>query len=82
MTYPEPGRWITYAYCISICILTLRLRSDPIFVPDGASRVTPGLPYLALSMAFGWWGFPFGLVFTPMAIIENLQGGTEVHPGG
>ncbi|MBJ7608344.1 MAG: hypothetical protein JF887_02775 [Candidatus Dormibacteraeota bacterium] len=23
------------------------------------------------NLLFGWWGFPFGLVFTPIALVSN-----------
>ncbi|HTV35554.1 MAG TPA: hypothetical protein VMF12_03910 [Xanthobacteraceae bacterium] len=27
---------------------------------------------LALSALFGWWGIPFGLIFTPVQIVRNI----------
>ncbi len=37
-----------------------------------------GLPYTLLSLFIGWWGFPWGLVYTPMVLIQNLGGGNDV----
>ena len=74
-----PGAWVCYSYCISIVVMTFRRYSEPQFVPEGASRITPGIPYTLLSLAFGWWGCPFGLIFTPMAVLENLGGGKVVR---
>ncbi|MDQ3037926.1 MAG: hypothetical protein M3Y87_36360 [Myxococcota bacterium] len=71
-----PGVWVTYSYCVSLLVVSWRLRSSPVFVPDGTSRITPGLPYTLISVVFGWWGFPWGLLYTPMAVVENLSGGT------
>ena len=34
--------------------------------------------YTLVSLVFGWWGFPFGLIYTPMALITNLSGGRDV----
>jgi hypothetical protein len=28
--------------------------------------------YMILSLIFGWWGFPFGLIMTPIIVIRNL----------
>jgi hypothetical protein len=36
------------------------------------------MPYTLLSAVAGWWGFPFGLIFTPISIIQNLAGGKDV----
>jgi hypothetical protein len=26
----------------------------------------------------GWWGFPWGFIYTPQVIAKNLQGGVDV----
>jgi hypothetical protein len=31
--------------------------------------------YTLTSLLFGWWGFPWGLIYTPQAIYRNLCGG-------
>ena len=76
------GAWVSYSYCISIVIMTFRRYSEPQFVPEGESRVAAGLPYILISLFFGWWGCPFGLIFTPLSIIENLSGGKVVETVG
>ena len=30
---------------------------------------------------FGWWGFPWGLIFTPQALYRNLCGGYRQSVG-
>jgi len=27
---------------------------------------------------FGWWGIPWGFIYTPMSIISNISGGKDV----
>ena len=29
-------------------------------------------------MVLGWWGFPFGVIYTPMSIFTNLRGGKDM----
>lgn len=70
------ARVIEFSYCVSIVILTFR-RSAVVFVPPGTSAFSAGLPYTLLSLVAGWWGFPFGLIFTPIAVVQNLLGGTD-----
>jgi hypothetical protein len=31
--------------------------------------------YTLISALFGWWGFPWGFLYTPQAIYRNLCGG-------
>lgn len=54
-------------------------RASPIYyIPPGQSLVTPGLLWSGLSFLVGWWGFPWGFVWTPMVIFKNFTGGTDV----
>jgi hypothetical protein len=31
-----------------------------------------------LSLLFGWWGLPWGLIYTPLTLWTNLSGGRDV----
>ena len=31
-----------------------------------------------ISLVFGWWGFPWGFIYTPMALYTNLKGGKDI----
>lgn len=72
------GRFVRFPYCVSLCVVTLRLRSGLHFIPAGGSAFGPGLGYAALSLLLGWWGIPFGLIFTPIYAITCLCGGENV----
>ncbi len=73
----QGAKFVTFTYCMSFLVVTLRRNSDVIFVRAGQSAFVAGLPYTLLSLMIGWWGFPWGLVYTPIAIIQNLSGGTD-----
>lgn len=72
------ARFVIYDYCISALIMTFRRSSDIYFVKSGENRVVKGLPYTLLSFFFGWWGFPWGLIYTPTVLYTNLSGGRDV----
>ncbi len=72
------GRFVVYGWCVSFLILTLKRSSDITFVRAGESRVAAGLGWTVLSFFLGWWGFPWGFIYTPMVLIQNLGGGTDV----
>jgi hypothetical protein len=74
----QGARFVMYSYCISVLVMTFRRSSAIHFVRAGESRLTPGVPYTVLSFFLGWWGFPWGFIYTPMTIIENLGGGRDV----
>jgi hypothetical protein len=72
------GKFVVYSYCISILVMTFKRPSDIFFLRAGESGVGKGMPYTLISLFAGWWGFPFGLIYTPMAIAQNLGGGKDV----
>jgi hypothetical protein len=76
MELQRGGRVVEFSYCVSLLVVTLR-RSAVVFVRPGESTLSAAMPYLLLSLFLGWWGFPFGLIFTPIAIFQNLSGGTD-----
>jgi hypothetical protein len=76
----KEGRVVYYEYCISLVFLTLRRPSGLYHLRPGERGVWKGLPYVALSLLLGWWGIPWGLIYTPLTLWTNLTGGVEVSP--
>lgn len=37
-----------------------------------------GFVFSLVSFLFGWWGLPWGIIYTPMTIFTNLCGGQDV----
>jgi len=76
-----PKRKVRYHYVISLIFNTYRRRSR-VFEFDATDgwfkRFSIGLPYSALTFFVGWWGFPYGLLLTPVAIFRNTVGGEDV----
>lgn len=72
------GKFVVYLYCVSLLIITFKRGSGIYFVPAGQSAVWKGLPFTLLSVLTGWWGIPWGPLFTLEALVRNLQGGKDV----
>ena len=72
------GKFVVFQYCISIIILTFRRTSDIYFVRGGESAVGKGLIYSLLSYFLGWWGIPWGPIYTIGSFITNFGGGKDV----
>jgi hypothetical protein len=72
------GRVVFYEFCVSLLFLTLRSPSPLWLVRAGKYGLLPGLPYTLVSLLFGWWGIPMGIVYTPMVLFTNLSGGHDV----
>lgn len=72
------GKFVVYHYCISIIVATFRRSSEVHFIPAGHSRFSKGLIFTLISFIFGWWGIPWGPIYTIGSIGTNLMGGRDV----
>ena len=72
------GKFVIYQYAISIVILSFKQPSDIYYVRSAENAVVTGLPYTLLTLVAGWWGIPFGPIFSVMALFNNLKGGKDV----
>lgn len=72
------GKFVQYQWVVSALVLTFRHPSPIFFIPPGQSPVAPGYPYSIASALLGWWGIPWGIVFTISALVSNSRGGVDV----
>ncbi len=72
------ARFVLYTYCVSLVLVTLKRPSDIYFVPAGQSRVVKGLPFALISLFLGWWGIPWGPIYTVQSLVNDLLGGKDV----
>lgn len=74
----EGGRLVYFQYTISILVMTFRRSSEVHLIRKGESGLLKGLPYTLLTLVAGWWGIPFGPIYSIMCLYTNLSGGTDV----
>jgi hypothetical protein len=72
------GRFIVYQYCVSLLVVTFRRNSPVKFLRAGESATVKGLPFTLLTLVLGWWGIPWGFIYTPQVLYKNLKGGTDI----
>ncbi len=72
------GKLIRYVYCISLIAVTIRRFSPVYYVSMETNPAVRSWPYLLITLFLGWWGVPWGLVYTPQVILMNLGGGEDV----
>lgn len=72
------ARFVVFPYCESWLIVSFRRISDPVLVKPGDSRLrVAGVPILH-SFLFGWWGIPWGPIWTVSSIWRSAKGGVDV----
>lgn len=72
------ARLVVYSYCVSFLVVTLRRSTRAYVIHPGASGFGCALPWVLVSLLFGWWGFPWGIIYTPAALWRTISGGTDL----
>ena len=73
------GRFVMYQYCISVLVMTFKRPSSIYFLRAGEGAVGKGLGFSGLSMLLGWWGIPWGPIYSIQSLITNFRGGKEIQ---
>lgn len=72
------GRFVLYTYVVSILVMTFKQPTDIYFVRGAESRVGKGLAYTLVTLLAGWWGIPWGPIYSIGTIFTNLSGGKDL----
>ncbi len=72
------GKFVIFQYCISILVMTFRRGSDIYFIKAGESTFGASIGYTLVSLLLGWWGIPWGPIYTIGSVFTNLGGGKDV----
>lgn len=72
------AKFVVFEYCISIVIMTFRRGSDVHFVKSDESTLSKSIGFTLLTVVLGWWGFPWGPIYSIGALYTNITGGKDV----
>ena len=72
------GKFVVFEYCISLLIVTFKRSSGIYFFRPGEGTLSKSISFTLLSFFLGWWGFPWGPIYTVAALHTNLSGGKDV----
>ena len=72
------GKFVVYQYCVSLIVVSFKRSSDVYFVTADRPFKGARFGYSLLSVIAGWWGLPWGPVFTVQSLWTNLSGGRDV----
>lgn len=72
------AKFVVFEYCVSILILTFKQPTDIYFIRAGEGTLGRSFGYTLTSLVLGWWGFPWGPIYTIASLVTNLSGGKDV----
>lgn len=72
------AKFVVFQYCISILVMTFKRSSSIYFVKASESGAIKSIGFTLISFVFGWWGIPWGPIYTVGSIYNNLSGGKDI----
>lgn len=72
------GKFVIYQFAFSIVIMTFKRSSNIYFIKEGESAFAKGAKYSLLTFLLGWWGIPWGPIYSIGSIFTNCRGGKDV----
>ncbi len=74
----EGGRFVHFPYTISIVLMTFKRSSSIYFVRDGENSFKYSYKHVGTNLVLGWWGLPWGPIYTIGSLYHQLSGGKDV----
>jgi hypothetical protein len=72
------SKFVVFQYCISIVFRTYKRASKVYLLKPGDDPFWKGLPFSMISLVLGWWGVPWGPIWTAETIYTNFRGGKNI----
>lgn len=66
----------THTAVVSLLVVSLKLPTRP-FVTGAESSLAAGLVCTLTSLLLGWWGIPWGPIWTLQCVFRNVSGGEK-----
>ena len=73
----QGGKFVIFPYTISFLIMTLRRSSDIYFIRPDENTFKYSYGYVLLNLIVGWWGIPWGPIYTIGALYNHITGGKD-----
>ena len=72
------ARFVVFEYCISIIVMTFRRSSDVYFIRSNEATIKHSWGFTLLTLVLGWWGIPWGPIYSIASLFTNISGGKNV----
>lgn len=72
------AKFVVFQYCISILVLSFKRGSDVYFIRGGESTTKHSIGFTLITFFMGWWGIPWGPIYSVGALYSNLTGGKDI----
>ncbi|MBN1151537.1 hypothetical protein JXA84_10010 [candidate division WOR-3 bacterium] len=74
----QGGKFVVFQYCVSIIILSFKRGSAIYFIKGKEKSLKYSFKYSLVTWLLGWWGIPWGPIFSIRSLYINNKGGIDV----
>ncbi|WP_163408564.1 hypothetical protein [Flavobacterium ajazii] len=74
----QGGKFVIFPYTISFVLMTLKRSSDIYFIRPDENTFKYSYGYVLLNFFIGWWGFPWGPIYTIGSLYHHICGGKDL----
>lgn len=72
------GKFVRFPFCISLVVVSFRYASAVYLIKRDETALRKGFPFALVSALLGWWGIPWGPVYTISCLLAVVNGGKDV----
>ena len=72
------AKFVFFYYAVSVLVMSFRRASPVYFIAAGQNPLGKSLPWTLLTLVAGWWGIPWGPIYTVQSLVVNFKGGKDV----
>ncbi|CAN5517521.1 hypothetical protein BH11BAC3_BH11BAC3_35580 [soil metagenome] len=72
------AKFVVFQYCFSVIVMTFKRVSAIYFIRAGESTAQYSKGFSALTAVAGWWGIPWGPIYTIGSLSTNIKGGKDI----
>ena len=73
------ARFVVFQFCVSILVMTFKRESKQVyFLRPGESAFLRSWGENLLTVLLGWWGIPWGPIYSIQSLYVNATGGHDV----
>lgn len=72
------AQFVIFEYTISVIFMTFKRGSGIHFVRAGEGTLLKSFPYTLITLFLGWWGIPWGPIYSVGTMYNNMRGGIDV----
>lgn len=74
----QGAKFVIFPYTISIVLATFKRSSSIYFIRPNENSIKYSYGHVGVNLLFGWWGIPWGPIYTIGAAYNHVTGGKDV----